>query len=150
MSNSTLLFEKISTGEQDTQSIAKEFYDYLSQNNTDLPIVIYLDGNLGAGKTTFVRYFLKSSGYSGFVKSPTFTIVESYDLKKLAIHHFDLYRLVDPEELEYIGIDEYFENSISFIEWSCHGEGYIRKPNFIIKIEMQESITQRTIKIFRS
>ena len=100
------------------------------------PTIVYLRGELGTGKTTFVRGALKALGYQGLVKSPTFTIVESYSLAQFIIHHFDLYRISNPEELEFIGIRDYFNSStIGFFEWPDKGQGIIPKPALEIQIE---------------
>ena len=104
--------------------------------NLVAPAVIYLRGDLGAGKTTLVRGALRQLGHSGLVKSPTFTLVESYSLSGIDIYHLDLYRISDPEELEYIGIREFSSGAtLCFIEWPDLGVPLIPNANIEVKIE---------------
>lgn len=97
--------------------------------------VVYLRGDLGAGKTTLVRGYLRALGYKDAVKSPTYTLVEPYEINNFSIAHLDLYRVVDPVELEYIGIEDVLRDvSLMFIEWPENGEGYLPTANLVIEL----------------
>lgn len=102
--------------------------------------VVFLQGDLGAGKTTLVRGFMRAAGHAGTVKSPTYNIVEEYQLQQRQFYHFDLYRIVGPEELEWIGISDYLQQqSVCFFEWPDNGAGYLGTADVILSLTTTEA-----------
>jgi tRNA threonylcarbamoyladenosine biosynthesis protein TsaE len=128
--------ERLLESEQELVALASELAKH---SNRDL--VIFLQGDLGAGKTTFARGFLRGCGVEGIVKSPTYTLVEPYQLDdEKMCYHFDLYRLVDAEELEFTGARDYFDgHSVCLVEWPEKAEGFLPVPDLVCKLEHHAS-----------
>jgi tRNA threonylcarbamoyladenosine biosynthesis protein TsaE len=105
----------------------------------DSKCLLTLSGNLGSGKTTLSRGLIQSYGHSGAVKSPTYTLVEPYEIGDKRIYHFDLYRMEDPEELEFIGLWDYLtEEALIIIEWPEKAFGVLPPADLAIQLEPQE------------
>ena len=116
--------------EQETEQFGAELWRILPKK-----CLVFLKGDLGAGKTTLTRGVLRAAGYTMAVKSPTYTLVEEYDMPDGKVFHFDLYRIKDPEELEWIGMQDYLEQqSLCFIEWPELGKGWLPAPDIELSI----------------
>lgn len=113
--------------------------------------IIFLKGELGAGKTTFARGFLRALGYTRVVKSPTYTLVESYQLGNILLYHFDLYRLKSLEELEEIGLSDYLtEDAICLIEWPEKATQLLPEATVCCTIEIPDNGEGRWVNLERS
>lgn len=117
-------------------ALARCFADHLVP-----PCVIYLQGDLGAGKTLFARAYIHALGYEGYVKSPSYGLLETYEVGDKSVLHLDLYRIEDPEELEYLAIRDLFEkNTVLMVEWPDRGKHYLPRPDLVLFFgEMNET-----------
>jgi len=131
----------------DTADIAKEIASKLEKYPKNKASIIFLEGDLGTGKTTLVKEILKSLGLSEPVTSPTFTIIEPYLIKDKKIYHIDLYRIESRKELEVLGIEEYSaENDcLIFIEWPEKAEGFFSEYNLKIRLSHINELSRELI-----
>jgi len=112
-------------------------------------LLIFLEGELGAGKTTLVRGLLRALGHTGAVKSPTYTLVESYRFEQWQVHHLDLYRLADAEELEWLGMrDLLAADTVCLVEWPERGRRLLPAPDLEISLAYLEPGRRAALKAF--
>lgn len=112
-----------------------------------VPSVVYLEGNLGSGKTTLARGFLRALGFAGRVKSPTYTLLEPYELARCEVCHLDLYRLGSAEELEFLGAREYLhERAVWLIEWPERGGRWLPPADLVVELTPRESGRQACLR----
>jgi len=134
MNENLKIVKVIAADEQNMQIIAKSLAKALPKKG-----IVFLDADLGMGKSFLTREIIRSFGYSGAIKSPTYTLVEPYNEQEQEVLHFDLYRLGDPEELEFIGIWDYLsQDALSFIEWPNKAKGVLPNPDLLIHIDDYE------------
>jgi tRNA threonylcarbamoyladenosine biosynthesis protein TsaE len=131
----------ITSNENETMAAGGELAKEILGVQSDRSIIIFLEGELGAGKTTFTKGILKGFDYQELVKSPTYNLVEIHETKNYKVFHFDLYRISKPIELEEIGIDEYLKESgsVSIFEWPKNGEAVLPSPDFHVQISYKDT-----------
>ena len=128
----------------ETKQLAEKIASFLTEEN-NYPISIHLSGDLGTGKTTLVKEVLNCLGIENFINSPTFTLIEPYEINDLKIFHIDLYRVEKITELSAIGLEEYLQeaNSINFIEWPEKGSGFLKDPDISISLDHYGETTRK-------
>ena len=131
----------VTSNENETMAAGRELAKEILGIQSDRSIIIFLEGELGAGKTTFTKGILKGLDYQELVKSPTYNLVEIHETKNHKVFHFDLYRISEPIELEEIGIDEYLKElgSVSIFEWPKNGEAVLPSPDFHVQISYKDT-----------
>ena len=129
LSSETVTGDVVFPNEHDLENFANKF-----ACNIPRPLVIWLEGDLGAGKTAFARALIHALGYQGRVKSPTYGLLEHYPLDLLQVLHMDLYRISDPGELEFLGVEDLLDDkTILLVEWPDRGGLWLPKPDFIFR-----------------
>lgn len=131
ISNSTLM-EKLGVGLK--QALKREKLKSM---------IVFLKGDLGVGKTTFVQGFIQAFGVKDPITSPTYTLVESYESAAYMIHHFDLYRLDDPSELDLIGFRDYFsDEAFCLVEWPEKGQNILPTPDLVFEMTLKDEMNR--------
>jgi len=146
MNSSTL----ISHGDLETKDIGKKISNFITKKNNSYPFLIFLIGELGAGKTTLCKGILRGLGHKGVVKSPTYNLIETYAISGFLIFHFDFYQISYPKELSNIGIQEYLDtnNGVSIIEWPEKMISFLPDPDLeIILNHSENNEEERTLEI---
>lgn len=129
--------ERILKNEEETALFARTLAKWIVKSDLS-DLKIYLEGNLGAGKTTFSRYFIQAFGVKGAIKSPTYTLIEPYELADRTVLHADLYRLASPIELFDLGLLE--EDGIWLIEWPEKGEGVLPAADLALSLHREGEV----------
>ena len=135
--------------EEQTVVAGEDFSKILAVKKIDRALVIFLEGDLGAGKTTFTKGIMRGLGHEGLVKSPTYNLIEIYEMEQLKVFHFDLFRIKDPYELEEIGIREYLEepSSACIFEWPINAKSLLPEPDYQVNIEHLKETEPESRKI---
>lgn len=144
MIDNLIRFEQTLADETATKQLGQQLAGALA---SEVRAHIYLEGQLGAGKTCLVRGFISGLGYEGKVKSPSYSLIEPYLIQGRQVYHFDFYRINDPQELELIGINEYFaENAICLVEWPELAAKLLPVPDLEIKLNLCDAGRQVSIE----
>jgi tRNA threonylcarbamoyladenosine biosynthesis protein TsaE len=139
LNNSTIVKTLLWPDEQATAGFAQQLAASLIHQQTGLNACITLDGELGAGKTTFVRHLLQALGVTGRVKSPTYAVVEQYEVHAGDIWHFDFYRFTDPQEWEDAGFRDIFASEgLKLCEWPANAQGMLPTPDIAMHIRVDD------------
>lgn len=137
MNNSTIVKTLLWPDEQATAGFAQQLAASLIHQQNGLNACITLEGELGAGKTTFARHLLQALGVTGRVKSPTYAVVEPYEVSTGNIWHFDFYRFTDPQEWEDAGFRDIFaSNGLKLCEWPTNAKGMLPTPDISMHIRV--------------
>lgn len=129
--------------ESETQQLAEKLARCCPENKR---LIIFLQGELGAGKTTFTRFFLRALGHHGSVKSPTYTLVERYELAKHLIFHVDLYRLQTAREILEMGLyDEFDQQAIWLIEWPEPAQSFLPPADILLNLSLLDAQRKATL-----